>query len=145
MIREYAEADLECTAKVWLRSGQDEYYYLPAFQELNEETAVDVFRHVIQDKCRIWVHESGEKVNGFMAMNNNLIDRLYIDPLHQGTGIGSLLINHAKELFPGGITLKTHKKNTYACRFYEKRGFRPVAYGVSPAPESMPDIEYRWP
>ena len=145
MIREYAETDLEFTAKIWLSSGQDEYYYLPAFQKLNEETAVDVFRREIQDKCSIWIHESGEEINGFMALNNNLIDRLYIDPFYQGPGIGSLFINFAKEIFPDGIHLKTHQLNKRAAVFYEKRGFRAVAFGVSPAPESMPDIEYRWP
>jgi len=38
MIREYTNRDLSPTAKVWLRSGQAEYHYLKAFQELDEES-----------------------------------------------------------------------------------------------------------
>jgi len=145
MIREYIETDLDSTAKVWLRSGQDEYHYLPAFQKLDEKKAVDVFRRVIQDNCKIWIYESGNEVSGFMAMDGNLVDRLYIDPVFQSTGIGSIFINYAKELYPNGLVLRTHQLNKRACAFYEKRGFRPVAFGTSPPPESMPDVEYRWP
>jgi len=145
MIREYVETDLECTAKVWLRSGQNEYQYLPAFQKLDEAKAVDIFRRVIQDNCRVWIHESENEVSGFMAMDSNLIDRLYVDPAFQGAGIGSLFIDCAKKLCPNGLVLKTHQQNKRACAFYEKRGFRPVAFGLSPPPESMPDVEYRWP
>ncbi len=49
MIRKYDETDLESTAHVWLRSGQEEYHYLPKFQELDETKAVDIFRLIIQD------------------------------------------------------------------------------------------------
>ena len=80
-----------------------------------------------------------------MAMDNNVIDRLYIDTAFQCTGIGSSLINFAKELYPNGLTLKTHQQNMRARTFYEKRGFRSVAFGISPPPESMPDVEYHWP
>ena len=145
MIREYVEADLESAAKVWLHSGQDEYHYLPAFLKLDEKKAVDVFRRVIQHNCKIWIHESRNEISGFMAMDNNSIDRLYIDPAFQRAGIGSMFINYAKELCPNGLVLKTHQQNKRACDFYEKRGFRPVAFGISPPPESMPDVEYRWP
>lgn len=145
MIRDYVQADLESTVKVWFLSGQDEYHYLPQFQRLDEKKAVDVFRHIIEDRCKIWIHESDGQVNGFMAMDHDLIDRLYIHPAWQAKGIGSLFINHAKALCPNGLVLKTHQQNKRARAFYEKRGFRPVAFGVSPAPESMPDVEYRWP
>ena len=29
--------------------------------------------------------------------------------------------------------------------FYERRGFRAVAFGRSPAPENEPDVKYAWP
>ena len=80
MIRGYTNTDLVCTARVWLRSGQAEYHYLKAFQELNEKKAIDVFRCCIQDKCEIWVYETKEGIIGFMAMNASLVDRLYVDP-----------------------------------------------------------------
>lgn len=77
-------------------------------------------------------------------MNENLIDRLYIDPQNQSKGIGSAFINYAKRMYPGGLTLRTHEQNKRARWFYEKRGFKPVAFGLSPPPEPMPDVEYHW-
>ena len=145
MIRAFVEADLESTSKVWLRSGRDEYHYLPEFQKLDEVKALDVFNRVIQANCQIWVYGTGKEIRGFMAMDKDLIDRLYVDPAYQRSGVGSLFINYAKELRPDGLILKTHQQNKRARAFYEKRGFRSVGFGVSPPPESMPDVEYRWP
>lgn len=129
---------------VWLRSGQAEYHYLSAFQALDETKAIEVFQRHIQDNCEIWVYEVDQEIVGFMAMDSNYIDRLYVDPKSQGKGVGSEFINYAKKLHPTGLSLKTHQQNKRACGFYEKRGFVAVGYGLSPPPESMPDVEYRW-
>jgi ribosomal protein S18 acetylase RimI-like enzyme len=40
------------------------------------------------------------------------------------------------------MRLFTFQRNKAARSFYEKFGFRPVAFGISPAPESEPDVEY---
>jgi hypothetical protein len=48
------------------------------------------------------------------------------------------------ELSPGGLRLFTFQRNVPARSFYEKYGFRAVRFGVSPAPENEPDVEYRW-
>jgi len=144
VIRKYTKADLDRTSIVWLRSGQAEYQYLVQFQKLNQSSAKDVFRRLIQDKCKIWVFELNDDVIGFMALDRNYIDRLYIDPENQGQGIGSRLIEYAKEMYPDGLVLNTHLQNTRARLFYEARGFKVVSYGLSPPPESMPDVKYRW-
>lgn len=144
MIREYKNSDLPHAAGVWLRSGQAEYHYLSAFQDLNENTAIDVFSRAIQNKCNIWIYESNQELIGFLAMDVNFIDRLYVDPYRQRKGVGSELIQYAKNLYPNGLRLKTHQLNTRACAFYEKHDFVVMGYGVSSPPESMPDVEYRW-
>jgi ribosomal protein S18 acetylase RimI-like enzyme len=54
------------------------------------------------------------------------------------------LLDRAKELAPDGLTLFTHQGNERARAFYERRGFRAVAFGVSPPPESEPDVKYAW-
>lgn len=144
MIREYTKEDLVNTAKVWLRSGLIEYTYLPEFQKLNEPTAIDVFQRTIHERCKIWVFETNDLIVGFLAMKDDLADRLYVDPEYQTRGIGSSLIVHAKDLCPNGLKLRTHQQNKRACLFYERHGFKAVCYGLSPPPESMPDVEYYW-
>ena len=143
-IREYVTADLGSTARVWLLSGQAEYDYLPAFQDLDEQKSLAVFRRHIQDKCKLWVYEAGDAIVGFIAMDGSFIDRLYVTPDKQGVGIGSELLDHAKQMYPNGLSLRTHQRNTRARAFYKARGFKSVSYGLSPPPELMPDVEYHW-
>lgn len=88
--------------------------------------------------------EAETQIVGFLAINKSYIDRLYIHPDHQRRGIGAALIQHAQTLSPRGLELHTHVKNEAACAFYEKHGFVAVKYGVSPPPESEPDVEYQW-
>jgi hypothetical protein len=38
----------------------------------------------------------------------------------------------------------TFQRNDVARAFYAKHGFVEMAFGISPAPESEPDVEWRW-
>ena len=134
MIREFKSEDTIETARVWHRSGLEEYTYTP-FQNLDEATAIQVFRDVIAKHCDIWVYEAAGSICGYLAMKGSYIDRLYVDPAHQRSGIGTALIMHAKALSPRGLELHTHEQNHRARKFYEKLGFVPVKFGLSPPPE----------
>ncbi|MEO1085108.1 MAG: GNAT family N-acetyltransferase [Acidobacteriota bacterium] len=144
MIRRFEFHDRTATARVWHRSGGDEYDYLPMFQALDEKSALELFETLIVKTCDVWVYETGSEIRGFLAMKNSYIDRLYVDPAHQRSGIGSALLGQAKALSPTGLQLHTHQRNERARRFYEKSGFVAVKFGLSPLPESLPDVEYHW-
>ena len=144
MIREYRDDDLVATAAVWLSAGQAEYHYLPEFQMLSAASVVPIFSVAIRACCEIRVFESDGDIAGFIAMKDCVVDRLYVDPPRQNRGIGSTLLSFAKRERPGGLTLFTHRQNYRARAFYEKHGFIAVGFGLSPAPESMPDVEYQW-
>ena len=69
----------------------------------------------------MFVYDDGI-VKGLIHIEGNEIAELYVDFFFQGQGIGSALIEYAKEQFP--ITfLWTIEKNTDAIRFYEAHGF----------------------
>jgi len=80
----------------------------------------------------------------FLAMKDDFIDRLYVDPKFHRRGIGQELMDYAKTLSPGHLWLYMHVANRMARAFYEKNGFVAEKFGVSPAPESEPDVEYHW-
>ena len=80
----------------------------------------------------------------FLAMRSSYIDRLYVDPARQRRGWGTRLLEHARALSPRGLELHTHVENHVARALYEKHGFVAVRFGVSPPPESAPDVEYHW-
>jgi ribosomal protein S18 acetylase RimI-like enzyme len=53
------------------------------------------------------------------------------------------MLKDAKAMLPGGLSLFTFQANKPARAFYEKHGFRAVAFGVSEA-EGEPDVTYVW-
>ena len=144
-LRPLADGEERAAADVWLRSGLDEYDYLPRFQALDRDTAFAVFRQHILPDAKLWVSLEQARIVAFMALQDELIDRLYVDPSAQRRGHGAALLGLAKRLHPSGLRLFTHQQNHRARRFYETHGFEAFRFGVSPPPESMPDVEYRWP
>jgi GNAT superfamily N-acetyltransferase len=143
-VRPYQVRDEAEVVGVWYRSGRAVYTFLPDWQSLTLERAGDIFRQVIRPRCMIWVGVSDERVVAFLAMNGSYIDRMYVDPAEWRKGWATRMIMFAKTLFPDGLELCTHQQNHGARTLYEKHGFRAVRFGVSPAPENAPDVEYHW-
>ena len=143
-IRRFQPGDEVAVADVWHRAGRAAYPYLPSWQTFEEHEARRVFREVILARCDLYVGERHARVVAFMAMRDACVDRLYVDPTEQRRGWGTRLVELAKRRQPGGLSLHTHQQNHVGRRFYEKHGFRAVRFGISPAPESAPDVEYRW-
>ena len=143
-IRPFTDDDAPAVIGVWHRSGQAAYPYLPTWQALTLERAGEIFRAVIQPRCTIWVGTRHGDVVAFLALAASYIDRMYVDPAEWRMGWGTAFILLAKRLHPTGLELHTHQENLAARRLYEKHGFTAVKFGVSPPPESAPDVEYRW-
>src|SRR5215510_10745889 len=114
-IRRMAEAEVTAVENLWHAAKKKAYSYLPLEQTrtLHEDHAF--FTQRILTHCEIWVAEDKELVCGFLAIDNSYIDRLYVSPDAQRTGIGSALMNHAKQLSPSSLELHTHQKNVAAC------------------------------
>jgi len=143
-VRRMTEVEATSVVKLWHAAKKNAYSYLPLEQARTFAEDYAFFTQKIFPHCEIWVAELEGLVRGFLALNGSYIDRLYVSPEVQRTGIGSALIGQAKKLCLSGLELHTHQKNLAACRFYEKHGFRAVRLGTSPPPESEPDVEYHW-
>jgi GNAT superfamily N-acetyltransferase len=143
-IRPFQDQDEAVLVGIWHRSGRAAYGYLPTWQAFTLERAGEVFREVIRPRCSIWVGTRHEHPVAFLAMARSYIDRMYVDPVEWRHGWGTRLVLLAKTLHPSGLELHTHQANHPARRLYEKHGFRVITFGVSPPPESAPDVEYHW-
>ena len=144
VVRPMTADDLSAVIRLWHVTKRAAYPYLPLEQTRTLEEDTRFFRNVIVPRSSVWVADDGAGVVGFMALAGSYIDRLYIHPDHQRRGVGAALMRKAMELSPTGLQLHTHVKNTQACAFYEKHGFRAVKYGLSPPPECEPDVEHHW-
>ena len=92
-----------------------------------------------------WVAEVAGRVVAMMVLDEAGIGHLYVDPSWHSRGIGSRLVELAKERRPGGLELYTFQVNKRARRFYEWQGFAVVTLGDGTGNEErQPDVLYRW-
>ena len=145
-VRLLRESELEEVIAIWHGARKETHTSLgiEAERGVTLANSRQVFREVIVPRCEIWVAEREEELLGFLAIRGSYIDRMYVRPETQREGVGTALLRKAQELSPSGLELHTHDSNHSARDFYEKHGFRAVAFGVSPPPESEPDVEYQW-
>jgi putative acetyltransferase len=143
-LRPYNTADLAEVVSLWRASKRVAFPYVEAQQRYSLEDDTNHFHNVVTQECEVWLAESGGQVFGRMAIMDDLIDQLFVRVEAQGQGIGSSLLNKARELSPDGLRAFTFQKNLAARLFFEKHGFKVVREGVSPPPENEPDFEYAW-
>lgn len=144
IIRPYKSDDFEPVTSLWRRSREQAF---PDFQRRKGHTFEEdraYFRDVILINNDVWVVEKDGQPVAFMAIAGDLIDQLYVHPDYQRNGLGESLLAHARTLSPEHLRLYTLQINTIGRAFYEKNGFRIVKLGISPAPESEPDILFEW-
>jgi ribosomal protein S18 acetylase RimI-like enzyme len=142
-IRRLRDDEVGEVVRLWRRSRDASQPWLEARMGHTSEDDLRFFEGTIARENDVWVAVEGD-VLGFLAIADDRLGWLYVDPPAQGRGIGSALLDKAKALSPSGLTLYTHQRNERARAFYERRGFRVVSFGVRPPPESEPDVLYRF-
>lgn len=144
MIRLYRDDDFEVVTAFWYEAMRAAMPKLMKRMGFDLEGAREYFRKAVLPDNQLWVYELDQKPVGFLGLEDDFIDRLYVDPNYHRRGIGQALLDYAKTLSPNHLWLYTHVANKMARAFYEKNDFVAEKFGVSPAPESEPDVEYHW-
>ncbi|MEN8183280.1 MAG: GNAT family N-acetyltransferase [Myxococcota bacterium] len=130
---------------MWERARWDaQQPWLAERMKYSHEDNLRHFRDVVMSENEVWLAVEDNEIVGLLAFGEHKVDQLHVEPRCQGRGVGTALLDRAKELAPEGLTLFTHQRNERARAFYERRGFRAVQFGVSPPPESEPDVKYAW-
>ena len=70
----------------------------------------------------VWIAAREDTTIGFVALTPAWVKQLYIKPAAWRCGVGSLLLDHAKQRQPGGFRLWTFQRNAMARSFYRKHG-----------------------
>jgi ribosomal protein S18 acetylase RimI-like enzyme len=101
---------------------------------------------VVVARRETWIVESGDGIVGFLTLDGSDVEQLYVAVGHWRRGIGSMLLDLAKQRSPERLELYTFQANARAVRFYERHGFEIVAAGDgSGNEERAPDFRMRWP
>lgn len=99
-------------------------------------------REILLPNQQVTVAVTGEDVVGFIAVNGDWVEQLYLDPAWTRQGIGSRLLTQAIAGLQV-IKLRCFQANAGARRFYERHGFRTEALvDGSTNEEGLPDILY---
>ncbi|MFB8086047.1 GNAT family N-acetyltransferase [Streptomyces sp. col6] len=115
----------------------------------SDEATLAWMTHVVLPGTDVRVAETSEdgqtRIAGFVSLDGTELEHLYIAPGLRRRGIGTLLLEAAKEAGPEGLTLYTFQRNSGARAFYERHGFTAVAFDDgSRNEEKEPDVRYRW-
>jgi ribosomal protein S18 acetylase RimI-like enzyme len=143
-LRRYRDEDFEHVVERWHETNLVSYPYVAEHQKHTLQDARVFFRSHIVPECQIWLAQSSRAIAGMLALEAPWIRHLAVFPEFQRNGIGTALLGAARAGSPGELRLYTFQRNAPARAFYERHGFVAVAFGVSPDPESEPDVEYRW-
>ena len=117
---------------------------IPADQHADAEVE-RWFAEQVMPSRDVWVAEQDGECVGVLVLDEAWLDHLYVLPDRCGQGIGSLLLEAARALRPGGFDLWVFESNTGAQRFYERHGLVVVERTDGSAnAERAPDVRYRW-
>jgi len=142
-LRRGGPADAEALTALFLRARREAMPYL---RDLYNDAEVGAWmRGVVLAEEEVWVAELGDAPAGFVALRGDLVAHLYVDPPHQSRGVGTALLERAKERRPAGFQLWVFQRNERARRFYERHGLEAVEFGDgSFNEERVPDVKYEW-
>src|SRR5262245_5783454 len=140
MIRRATSADVEEIAHLYERSFAT-LDFLPVLHTL-DEYRFWFARQLAQHEGWVW-DEDG--VRGFSVLTEDELLYLYVDVGWNGRGIGSALLDHAKQRRPRGFALWTFQQNDGARRFYERAGLTAIEFTEGEGnEEKTPDVRYEW-
>ena len=94
---------------------QNDAFY---FEEMQVPKRMEAYCHCLSS---IWVYDDGV-VKGFIQTEGRQVKKLFVEPVLQGQGIGSRLLEHVM-LHANARYLWALEKNTRAIAFYERHGF----------------------
>ena len=122
MIRKYNPEDVNEVIDVWRNASLIAHPFLS--KEFMEQEA-NTMRYFDLKEAEVFVYESGEGIAGFVAMVENDVGALFIDPAKQRKGIGKALLDYIIQS-RNYLTVDVFKENVIGLPFYIKYGFEIV-------------------
>ena len=141
-LRRYRAEDEDAAIALWLETWQR------AYPEIDFAARVtwwrERWRSELVPKAAIVVAEDAGALIGFVTIDaTGYLDQLVVAPDHWGSPLADTLVDEAKRLSPGRITLLVNNDNARAIRFYERNGFVHAGDDVNPT-SGRPVLRMEW-
>ena len=121
MIRKMEEKDIPDVLQIWLETN------IRAHNFIEKEYWTGNYEMVKQilPEAEVYVYEDEKngQIAGFIGMNNQYVEGLFVKESAQLRGIGKQLLDHAKSR-KTELRLGVYQKNMRAVRFYLRENFR---------------------
>ena len=128
MIRELRKADINKVANIWLDTNIKAHYFIPVqYWESNFELVKELLL-----QATVYVYEDNQEILGFIGLNDEYVEGIFVSDEMQSMGIGKFLLNYAKDK-RGKLLLNVYQKNTRAISFYQREGFEVQHRGLDEA------------
>ncbi|MFV3304245.1 acetyltransferase [Pseudomonas sp. NY15181] len=127
LIRQRIAADNLRLLDIWLRAVRATHHFL---QASDIDDLLPQVRDLYLPAVEVWVAvDNDDHPLGFIGLNENHVEMLFIDPELRGHGIGSRLLDFARES-RDSLSVDVNEQNPQAVGFYLHYGF--VQTGRSP-------------
>ena len=123
MIRQFEKYDIDEVMQIWQNENIKAHKFI---SEQYWKTNYNYVKEIIVN-AELYVYVLKQQVIGFIGLNNNYIEGIFVDSKHQHNGIGKALLNKVKEN-RNNLMLKVYQKNTNAIKFYKHNGFIKTEY-----------------
>lgn len=118
MIRKLQKADINRVADIWLDTNLKSHSFIPAkYWKDNFELVKGML-----SQAEVYIYENNQKIYGFIGLNDEYIEGIFVSDEMQSQGIGKILLNYAKDK-RNKLLLNVYQKNTQAISFYKREGF----------------------
>ena len=118
MIRKLQKADINRVADIWLKTNLKAHFFI------SEQYWISNYEFVkeILPQAEVYVYEDDKMIQGFIGINDEYIEGIFVSDEMQSRGIGNILLDYIKDK-KDRLQLKVYQKNVRAMSFYQREGF----------------------
>ena len=118
MIRKLQKVDINRVADIWLKTNLKTHYFIPEQYWTNN---YEVVKEMLP-QAEVYVYEDDKIIQGFIGINDEYIEGIFVSDEMQSRGIGKILLDYIKDK-KDRLQLKVYQKNVRAMSFYQREGF----------------------
>ena len=109
MIRKLQKVDINRVADIWLKTNLKAHFFIP------EQYWISNYEFVKEmlPQAEVYVYEDDKMIQGFIGINDEYIEGIFVSDEMQSRGIGKMLLDYIKDK-KDRLQLKVYQKNVRA-------------------------------
>ncbi|MDY4927838.1 N-acetyltransferase [Clostridium fessum] len=125
MIRKLQKVDINRVADIWLTTNLKAHFFI------SEQYWISNYEFVKEmlPQAEVYVYEDDKMIQGFIGINDEYIEGIFVSDEMQSRGIGKMLLDYIKDK-KDRLQLKVYQKNVRAMSFYQREGFTIQSEGM---------------